>query len=493
MQTYWLALDIGTSSVKIACCDTQGRVLHTAAKPSVTFQPRPGWEEQEPDSVLLAVGALLAEAVARLGQPQAISFSAAMHSLMAMDREGKALSPLLIWSDLRSSEEARWLKKELGESVYIRSGVPVHPMLPLCKLLYWKNQASAAWFEQVHVFCSIKEYLIYHLTGQLKTDYAMAGATGMFNMLQLDWNDDLLRAIRIDRHQLPEIVSPLTALSTTPNFYLTKTTGLIPGIPVLVGATDGCLAAWGSGLANTRHISLTVGTSAAVRRWSNRPVWDQAQRLFCYLLFPDSYIAGAALNNGGGIIPWFMQTMDGQTSDPDRWIESALEAPPGSAGLMCLPYLYGERSPVWDPDASAAFFGLRAHHRTAHFRRAILEGIGFTLMQCLNILESVMGPSDAVFLSGGITRSIFWMQLLADMLGRRLRVWEGLDASCAGALQLIALFFRNSTWQINQPAAPEQQKIIIPHAETATFYASLLPAFEALYPLVKSWQEKFGH
>lgn len=494
MQAYWVALDLGTSSLKIVCSDPDGKVLHTATQACHTYHPQPGWEEQHPEALLEGVQILLTDAVTRLGQPQAISLSAAMHSLMAVDEQGMPQSELLIWSDLRSSQEAKWLKQRIGEKVYAHSGVPIHPMLPLCKLVYWKNNLPA-WFQQVAWFISLKEYILFHLTGQIKVDYAMAGATGMFNMLERDWDKEVLQLIDLDPSRLPEISSPLQACFTHGGQRLTRASGLASGIPVLVGATDGCLAALGSGIEGSQHLSVTVGTSAAVRLWSHRPVWDHQQRLFCYMLFPEAYVVGAALNNGGGIIPRCMEMMDDRESDVEAWIAKAMQAPPGSDGLMCLPYLYGERSPVWDPEASGAFLGLRAHHQACHVHRAILEGIGFCLMQALRILETAVhlpdqkAKSGDIILSGGITHSQPWMQLLANMLGRKLVVRQQVDASCAGALQLLARYFHRKPLEITRASAMEEEKLILPDAQAALQYAALLPKFEALYPLVKSWQE----
>jgi len=502
-KVYRMAIDLGTSSAKLCCATADGSVLLFLQKPYSVHSAGEYGAEQYPDEILEATSQLIREAVQRLGQPAALGFSAAMHGLMGMDAGGRALSALLIWSDRRSMDAAEQLKAAMGKMIYAHSGVPVHPMLPVCKWMYW-NQRMEPWFPQVRWWVSVKEYVLYHLTGEVLTDYAMAGATGMFDINTRQWNMDVLSYIGLERRRLPEIVSPLTWLRTDARCRLVRQSGLVGGILVMVGSTDGCLAAIGSGLAGTEDVSITIGTSGAVRRWLPHPLMDPGRRLFCYMLLPGHYIIGGALNNGGGAVTQFTEVFGeaDYRGNVKHFVHQAMMAPPGCEGLMCLPYFLGERSPVWDPLAQGAFVGIRATHRAMHFQRALLEGIGFSVKQLVDLLEELTGPSRQIWLSGGIVHIPEWTQLLADITGRELYVRSETDASCTGVLTLMALpasadilpadLCDGLSSHRNQSQSDEEQHYI-PDPNTRSWYAQLFPRFVTLYPLLFAWQQSVNH
>jgi len=493
MQTYWMALDIGTTSAKICGVRDDGWLLGSLQQAYPVYERPAGGREQRPEEIVRAVAGLIKQAIARWGQPAAIGLSAAMHGLLAVDRIGNPLSPLLIWSDHRSLEVYQAYRAAYADMVYRHSGIVFHPMLPLCKILYWKR-LRPQWLAQVHQWVSMKEYVLYHLTGTWATDYAMAGATGMFHLQRFDWHVAMLESLDIDLSALPPVVAPTTVFAVQGEQALARDTGLPAGIPVLVGATDGCLAAVGSGLVGTADLSITVATSAAVRRWASHPVLDDRQRTFCYALSPQDFVIGTAHNNAGGILPWLRRLFGDR--DPDihtlnRWIDEVLSVAAGAEGLMCLPYVQGERSPVWDPLASAAWVGIRDIHQSGHFQRAMLEGIGFTLSQSIALMEELLGPARRYLLSGGITHAPAWMQLLADILNRPLQVVGDIDASCAGAIQLIARMHGHGHehMQIGSSSQQAEPDMVFPRSEPAALYAGLQKKFNRLYPLLKQWRE----
>jgi gluconokinase len=491
MRSYWMALDIGTTSAKICGVKDDGWLLGSLQQVYPVYEYPAGGREQRPDDIVRAIAGLIKQAVSRWGQPAAIGLSGAMHSLLAVDRAGKPLSPLLIWSDHRSLEVYQAYKASWSDIVYRYSGIVFHPMLPLCKILYWK-QLQPSWLGQVHQWVSMKEYVLYQLTGAWATDYAMAGATGMFDLQRFDWHADMLQRLDIDLQALPPVVAPDTVFEVKDKGALAGDTDLQAGIPVLVGASDGCLATLGSGLVGSADLSITVATSAAVRRWAAYPVLDPQQRTFCYALSPHDFVIGTAHNNAGGILPWLRRLFGEQNPDPhtlNRWMDDVLSVAAGADGLMCLPYVLGERSPVWDPQASAAWVGIRDIHQPRHFQRAMLEGVGLTLRQSIAVVEQLLGPSKQCLLSGGITHAPAWMQLLADILNQPLQVAGEIDASCAGALQLIARMYGAEHIQFKTSYSEKRPVMVIPQPESAALYTGLQQKFNRLYPLLKQWQE----
>jgi gluconokinase len=216
--------------------------------------------------------------------------------------------------------------------------------------------------------------------------------------------------------------------------------GLRRGTPFVIGASDGCLANLGTGAVTPGATALTIGTSGAVRMAAGSPEYDPQERLFNYILTQGRYISGGATNNGGNALQWYADLTLGENSHAagalDELAVSAGQVAAGAEGLVFLPYLLGERAPIWDAAAKGVFFGVRAVHRQAHFTRAVLEGISFGLRQIGASLEETIRPIEQIYASGGFTRNKAWLQLIADIFQKKVCVMAQADASAIGAAML---------------------------------------------------------
>jgi len=437
-MNYILGIDIGTSNTKAIGYAADGSIMAHASLGYSFSSVKEGEHEIDPKVLFDAVIAVIADAVRQASGHtlQAVSFSAAMHGLFAVDDRCRPLTNMITWADLRSSPYAIRLRHtELGQRLYQRTGTPIHPMSPLCKLMWMKDNIAVI-FNAAYKFISIKEYVCYQLFGEYVIDRSIASATGLFDIYDRDWNAEALQTAGITAGRLSKHVSPDYILKGIKNGFAGKM-GIDPQVPFVAGASDGCLAHLGSNALHTNEVSLTIGTSGAVRRMIPAPVFDAQQRIFNYLLTDERYIAGGALNNGGNVLQWFNSHLAGRSgntaNDYDWFMAEAVKIPAGSDGLIFLPYIYGERAPVWDPEARGVFYGVSGMHTQAHFMRAILEGTSFALQSVLETLEEVLGPSGSIYVSGGFTHSPDWVALLADVLGRPLLVTGTEDASSAGA------------------------------------------------------------
>jgi gluconokinase len=216
--------------------------------------------------------------------------------------------------------------------------------------------------------------------------------------------------------------------------------GLPDDLPFVIGASDGCLANLGTGAVQSGAMALTIGTSGAVRMAASRPEYDRLERLFSYILTEDLYICGGATNNGGNAVQWYADLVLGEGNRDavalDQLVAGAERVPAGCEGLIFLPYLLGERAPIWDADAKGVFFGIRAIHHQEHFTRAVLEGITYSLRQIGVSLEETIGPIENIYASGGFTRNTAWLQLIADVFMKKVYVTAQADASAIGAAML---------------------------------------------------------
>jgi len=434
---YIIGIDIGTTNTKAVALTDEGEVLGSASASYPVFSSEEGQHELDPEQLLEAVlTALTAVRGKTSGMPglAGISFSCAMHSLIAVDASGKPLTRAITWADLRPASYAKVLRESAaGRRIYQRTGVPVHAMSPLCKLL-WLKAVAPRIFDGAARYISIKEYIWWRLFGEYKVDLSLASATGLLDIRSFDWYPESLEVAGISAGMLSEL-TPGTYMSTLllPEY---RSLGLPAGLPFIIGGSDGCLANLGSSAIKPGETALTIGTSGAVRMTVSAPEYDVRQRIFCYILTDRHYVCGGATNNGGNVLQWYSKSVLKQEGDIDSLEREAGTVPPGCEGLVFLPYLRGERAPVWDADARGVFFGVRSVHEQRHFIRAILEGVCYSLYQIGASLEETLGAIEHIYASGGFTRSRVWLQLVADVFMKRVYVTGTADASATGAVMM---------------------------------------------------------
>ncbi|MGZ5190602.1 MAG: FGGY-family carbohydrate kinase, partial [Flavisolibacter sp.] len=229
---------------------------------------------------------------------------------------------------------------------------------------------------------------------------------------------------------------------------------------------------------------ITIGTSGAVRISSSNPIRNFSIMNFNYILDEDHFICGGPVNNGGNILQWIKEKfLDGEHLSHDQILEMADAVPPGSDGLILLPYLHGERAPVWTDNICGVYFGIKSRHQKAHFVRAALEGVCFALKNILNVLEQGSGEADQINLSGGFIQSLFWVQMLADITGKKLCLVQNEDASATGAayMGMKAMGMIN-----NYKTLPEEnKKEILPDKDLSDVYKKNDEIFNKLYPALK--------
>ncbi|MEO3947579.1 FGGY family carbohydrate kinase [Gorillibacterium sp. CAU 1737] len=447
-KRYVIAADMGTTSVKALLVDPEG-VIHAAHSVFYPLHtPAPGIAEQDPnrmaDGVLDGIGELLRKTEVQPEEILAVSFSTAMHSLMAMDAEGSPLTPLLTWADSRSAAYADRLKQSgRGDTLYRRTGTPIHPMSPLVKLL-WLRDENPEIFGKAAKFIGIKEYVFFRLFGKYLVDHSSASATGLLHMDTLSWDTMALEEAAIQEGQLSELVPPHHCERGLPDWAVERT-GLPADTPFVIGAADGPLANLGAGAVLPGSWALTVGTSGAVRTTVKAPLADPQGRLFCYSLADGLWVVGGAVNNGGILFRWtrdVLATQEAETArasglDPYDYLTAiAREVPPGSEGLLFLPYLLGERSPYWNANARGVFFGLTMSHEKKHMIRAVMEGVVYGLDSVAAALEEMTGGAEEVRVSGGMAKSPLWRQMLADVLKKPISLMESVESSGLGAAYL---------------------------------------------------------
>ncbi len=492
MPAYVIGIDIGTTSTKAVAYTLAGAVVAHHAVDYPLLRPAPAAAEQDPQQIFAAVLETLRVAVA--GCPVAareivcVSFSAAMHSVIAIDAADRPLTRSITWADNRAAAQAEHIAREQdGLAIYRRTGTPIHPMSPLAKLA-WLHADQPALCAQAARFVGIKEYVFHRLFGQWWVDHSIASATGLFNLARLDWDDDALRVAGVQRAQLSALV-PTTHHVQGLDPTLAAHLGLAADTPFVIGANDGVLSNLGVNAIGPGEVAVTIGTSGAMRAVVDRPLTDPAGRTFCYALTERHWVVGGPVNNGGIIFRWVRdefaaaecETAKRLGIDPYEVLTRIAErVSAGAEGLLFHPYLAGERAPLWNANLRGSFFGLGMHHRKEHMIRAALEGVIFNLHSILPAVESLVGTSRSIKATGGFARSGLWRQMMADVFDRDVVVPESFESSCLGAavLGLYALGRVDSLDVVGAMVGSTHRHS--PIAKNVALYAQLLPIFHAL-------------
>jgi gluconokinase len=431
-----LAIDMGTTSTKALAVTQKGHVLFSTRESYSTWHPSIGYAEQSPEEIYQAVRAVIRSCPATIKKKiTAISFSSAMHGVMAVDESGTPLSPLMIWSDLRSKAESQQVRND-RESVeqLARTGTPLHPMSPLFKIMWLrKNQPEV--FSKAHKFIGIKEYVWFRFFGRYEVDQGIASATGFLETGKLSWFKPALSCAGIEAKQLSDLVSVYHSRKFTDQSVLNDL-GFEQSIPCVIGSSDGCLANLGSFAMDADTLSLTLGTSGAVRRVVRENFKSGGGKVFHYHLDERTLIEGGATNNGAALIDWFSKKFLKAEINEENFVQQACRIPAGAEGLIFLPYVYGERAPFYNPEATGVFYGIGPHHTREHFMRALLEGIGLALYHIAESVERSSGPYHQLKASGGFIHSPEWLQIVADIFGKPVDVYEQEDASALGAAMM---------------------------------------------------------
>jgi gluconokinase len=435
-----LGIDVGTTSVKASAVDEGGVTVASAGQHYALDSSKPNRAEQDPKEIVDAVTNVTRRIVETLGQRSrqisALAMGSAFHSVIALSADGTPLTKSITWADNRSAAIAQGLRgSEEGIEVYRRTGLPIHAMSPLTKII-WLRQHEPDLFAKTASFVSIKDYLIEHMTGVRSVDYTMASAMGLFDVRRRVWDAGALAVAGLHPYQLPEVVSPTTVIPRLlPEFARAVNLGV--DVPVVVGAGDGALANIGSGAIGAKKANLTLGTSIGLRMVLDTPRTDTTGSMLCYAVTDDRWLVGYPGSSGGIMFSWLRDLLaNGGTHNGTIPPPETFDIPIGANGLLCLPFLTGERAPNHHPDSRAVYFGMSLHHRAVHLWRAAAEGVCMVARGMRNCLQETCSEISDIRLSGSIAGTPQLATMLGDVLGQTVKSGTHRESSVYGAVLL---------------------------------------------------------
>jgi len=485
-ESLLLGIDLGTSSIKVVVIDPQGEIQALAAREHPTQTPQPGWAEQDPSTWVQKTLEALHEALGKVSNPKkiaAIGLSGQMHGTVCLDAKGNPLRPAIIWADQRSRVQVDRVVTELGKDELARLiGNPLATGFMLSTCLWLQENEPQIWGSTAHILLP-KDYLRYYLTGELSTEPSDASGTGLFDLQRCTWNDYILQRFSIDRHLLPEIKAS-SEISGFLKENIAGELGLSGKIPIIVGGSDQACQALGNGVIEPGQVSSTIGTGGQIFMPVAQPAADPQLRYHCFChVMPDRWHLLAATLSAGLSLHWLRDQLFPGLSY-QQMADLAAEAPPGSEGLLFAPYLVGERTPYMDPRARAAFVGLTLMHEPPHIVRSVMEGVVFSLRQCLVLLRGQDLSHGRIIASGGGTKHPLWLQLQADIYDAPIYQTQTLEAAAVGAAVLagIGIGLYENAQEACRCIVKISPQVVTPVPQNVALYQEKYLDFCKLYP-----------
>lgn len=475
---YIAAFDAGTTAVKGVLTHPGGQAAVSCSVDIPTLYNGP-YKEQDPAAWWAAFQAVCRQLL-RDADPAdiaAVVMSGQMQDLILLDKNLTPVCPAILYSDGRAGDQARQLEETVGAEQYLHiTGNRCDGSLPLPKLMWLKAERPELYAKTAHVLISSKDYLIAKLTGVCCGDVTACSTAGAMDIRQKRWDDALLSAAGIPSSLLPPLYAPHQQVGVV---LSTADHGLLPGTPVFAGIGDAGATTLASGISQPGQYNINLGTSGWVAAVSQDVLLTEAGVFNLAAAKEGCYINVVPFLNAGGVHKWIAGVLGDYASTSALLAGSV----PGSHGLLCLPYLAGERFPVLDAAATGCYLGLTPETSAADLARAALEGVAFSLRQGL---EQLRAAPASISLIGGGGRETVWCQILADVLGHDIAVFQETEFFASQALSAVALLGLGQIADHDSVlSAAGGHALYTPRPETRQLYDGLYGRYKKLYPALR--------
>jgi len=488
---WFLGMDVGTGGTRAVVVDGAGRLIAGASSEHAPFRTElPGWAEQDPEDWWRAAQDAIQKALKAAPEPRepiaAIGLTGQMHGAVLLDENGQVLRPSLIWCDTRTQPQCDWLTEKLGyERLIELTCNPALPNFTVTKVLWVKEHEPQIFARVRHILCP-KDYVRYRLTGEFAIDVQEASGTLLLDVTHRRWSREVAEAAGIDESWLPKVYESPEVCARISAVAAAKT-GLAAGTPVVAGAGDQGAGAVGMGILQPGSVSATIGTSGVVFAATAEPTKDPKGRLhtFCHAV-PGLWHVMGVTQSAGLSLSWLKETFfAGQSYDVLN--EAAAKIPAGCEGLEWAPYLLGERTPHLDPEVRAAFAGIATVHTAAHFTRAVLEGVAYSLRDTFTLFAELGIPVSGIRLGGGGARGPLWRRIQAGVYDHAVEVLTAEEGGAFGCALMAGVGAGH--WADLDEACEQAIEVaqrIEPDAEDRKVYEAGYARWRKLYPALRS-------
>lgn len=497
VKSLLLGIDIGTSGCKVTAFDFEGTVLGSESVAYETFYPSPGHVEQDSETWWVAacqgIRAVMGKAALAPGTIAAIGVDGTSWACLPVDGMGRPLRQAMLWLDRRAEKQAQWMQEVLGEELLIGvSGNPVDPAYITPKML-WLKEREPGIYLAAHKFLQSNAFIVHKLTGVFSQDYSQGYGFHFFNISNGAWEEKIADALGLDLNLVAslshchEVVGEVTGKAA-------EETGLAPGTPVVAGGLDAACSTLGAGVMHAGQTQEQGGQAGGMSIQVDRPLIHPKLILGFHVL-PDQWLLQGGTVGGGGALRWFAEQlgeaerMQGRNKGLSAFAVMDAEAAaigPGSDGLIFLPYMAGERSPIWDSRAKGVFFGLSYGKTRAHMVRALMEGVGFSLLHNLETAAEAGAVATELHGVGGAANSRLWTQIKADITGKVFVIPHADHATTLGSALLAGIgvgVYRDFAEAVARTV--RVQRTHVPSPENNKLYRQYYDLYRRLYEALK--------
>ncbi len=503
MGSYLLGIDLGTSACKAAVFDREGNVIAASNADYPVYYPRQGWAEQDPQEwwtgVCCALQKIWDSGKVRPQEIAGIGVDGQSWSAVAIDRSGRSLCPTPIWMDFRAQEICDKVNRRIGkERIFELAGNAMLPSYTTPKVLWYEENLPEV-YSRIDKILQCNGYLVYRLTGEITQDICQSYGWHCFDMRKGRWDLEMAREIGIPEKLLPDIVNCDTVVGSV-SAEAAAQTGLSQGTPVVAGGLD---AACGTLAAGVLHEGETQeqggqagGMSICLEQYRADP-----RLIMSFHVIPGKWLLQGGTVGGGSVMRWFehefadyerSRTAQCGKSSLDQLNELAAAVPPGCEGLTFLPYLSGERTPIWDPDAKGVFYGLSFAKTKGHLVRACMEGVAYALRHNLEVAREAGADARVLRAVGGSSNSLLWTQMKSDVTGCPVIVPSSDTATTMGAALLAGVgcgMYKDYEEAVGLTV--KQTRSHEPDHTVKEAYDRGYEAYRALYETLKDYMKKY--
>lgn len=480
MEKYVLGVDIGSGSVKLTLLSKSGRIAATAGCEYDTSYPKVGWSEQDPDDWCKAFGKALADvkviAGIRAGQIEALSIDAATHTAVLMDANKKVIRKAILWTDQRSVAEVNELKSKHRKLIMKQCKNEPTTIWTLPQMMWLRKNEPDVW-GKIRFILFAKDYLRYCLTGTIETDYIDAMGSMFYDVSEDRWSEELCKIGGIPVEWLPKVCNP-TDLAGKVTEKAAEIYGLKAGTSVLVGTTDTVMEMLAAGNVKKGHATVKLATAGRICVITDREV--NSPFIFNYRhVVPGMWYPGTATSSCAASYRWYRDSLGKRSFEELNAGAERISA--GSDGLMFHPYLNGELTPYNEPLLKASYTGISSRHTMEHFTRATMEGVAFSLKDCMNTVQGLGMKMDRIRIIGGGAKGKLWRQIVANMLGLKLEKIKVDDSSFGTAMLTAVGIGWFSDYEEAVDCCVEIDSVSEPNTEEQKIYEGLFRKYKDIH------------
>lgn len=485
-----LGIDIGTSACKAAAFTPDGAVLAQATRPYSVYYPEAGWAEQEPgewwDAICKAV-----EDVLQLVKPsdiRGIGVDGQSWSAIPVSGDGEVLGRTPIWMDARAKDICARIQAEMGDEIFQVSGNPFQPSYSTPKMLWFKEERPEL-FRRASKFLQSNSYVVWMLTGVMSQEPSQGYGLHFFDMNKLRYDETMAKRLGLSIDLVPPIY-PCDQVVGTVTGAAARATGLTEGTPVVAGGLDAACGTLGAGVYKPGQTQEQGGQAGGMSICADRALAHPKLILSPHVV-PGQWLLQGGTVGGGGVLRWYRREFGGDAPFSELTRE-AEDIPPGAEGIIFLPYMAGERSPIWNPDAKGVLYGLGFDKTRGHVARALLEGVAFSLEHNLRTAAETGARVERLSAMGGSANSALWTQIKADVTGKTIEVPASDTASTLGAALLAGVgcgVYRSYDEAVARTV--RVTKVYEPDPARHELYQKLMERYLGLYEALKDTFAKF--